>query len=260
MYAVIENGGKQYRVELGAELELDQLAADPGARIDIGRVLLVADGDGALVGTPVVEGAKVTAEVLRPTRGDKVIVFKYRPKARRRVKHGHRQDLTVVRVADIEWAGRSAAKTPLLEAASIGLSLRARPLLRSLHELAGRARIDLPPEVEPLLGLSDSPLEPAIPARPAEEQNGATSEMVRAIAGEVSAGARPVDPFGLSHREREVLALVAQGRTNREIGERLFISQKTVGVHVGNILAKLEVSGRVEAAAVAIRLGLTERR
>jgi len=110
MYAVIENGGKQYRVELGAELELDQLAADPGARIDIGRVLLVADGDGALVGTPVVEGAKVTAEVLRPTRGDKVIVFKYRPKARRRVKHGHRQDLTVVRVADIEWAGRSAAK------------------------------------------------------------------------------------------------------------------------------------------------------
>ena len=67
------------------------------------------------------------------------------------------------------------------------------------------------------------------------------------------------DTFGLSGREREVLALVAQGRTNREIGERLFISQKTVGVHVGNILSKLEVSGRVEAAAVAIRLGLTDR-
>ena len=60
-------------------------------------------------------------------------------------------------------------------------------------------------------------------------------------------------------REREVLALIAQGRTNREIGDRLFISQKTVGVHVGNILAKLGVSGRVEAAAVAIRLGLTRR-
>jgi DNA-binding CsgD family transcriptional regulator len=52
------------------------------------------------------------------------------------------------------------------------------------------------------------------------------------------------------------LALIAQGRTNREIGDRLFISQKTVGVHVGNILAKLGVSGRVEAAAVAIRLGM----
>jgi DNA-binding CsgD family transcriptional regulator len=54
---------------------------------------------------------------------------------------------------------------------------------------------------------------------------------------------------------REVLGLIAQGRTNREIGDRLFISQKTVGVHVGNILSKLGVSGRVEAAAVAIRLG-----
>ena len=155
-------------------------------------------------------------------------------------------------------AGRSAAKTPLLEAASIGVSLRARPLLRSLHELAGRARIELPPEVDALIGLPDGPPEPAMSARPAE-RDGAPSEMVRAIAGDVSAGARPADPFGLSHREREVLALVAQGRTNREIGERLFISQKTVGVHVGNILAKLEVSGRVEAAAVAIRLGMTDR-
>ena len=80
------------------------------------------------------------------------------------------------------------------------------------------------------------------------------------IAGDPPAATRRTDTFGLSGREREVLALVAQGRTNREIGERLFISQKTVGVHVGNILSKLEVSGRVEAAAVAIRLGLTERR
>lgn len=69
----------------------------------------------------------------------------------------------------------------------------------------------------------------------------------------------PADPFGLSPREREVLALIAAGMTNREIGEALFISDKTVGVHVGNILAKLGVAGRVEAATVAVRLGLTER-
>ena len=85
------------------------------------------------------------------------------------------------------------------------------------------------------------------------------SALVRTIAGEPSVVARRPDAFGLSAREQEVLLLVAQGRTNREIGERLFISQKTVGVHVGNILSKLAVSGRVEAAAVAIRLGLTER-
>ena len=80
--------------------------------------------------------------------------------------------------------------------------------------------------------------------------------MIRGVVGEAPVPKR--DTFGLSRREREVLALIAEGRTNREIGERLFISQKTVGVHVGNILAKLRVSGRVEAAAVAIRLGLTE--
>ena len=80
------------------------------------------------------------------------------------------------------------------------------------------------------------------------------SALVRGVVGE--APAPRADTFGLSRREHEVLALISEGRTNREIGERLFISQKTVGVHVGNILAKLGVSGRVEAAAVAIRLGL----
>jgi DNA-binding CsgD family transcriptional regulator/tetratricopeptide (TPR) repeat protein len=82
------------------------------------------------------------------------------------------------------------------------------------------------------------------------------SALTRGVVGEPAVAKR--DTFGLSRREREVLVLISEGRTNREIGERLFISQKTVGVHVGNILAKLGVSGRVEAAAVAIRLGLTE--
>ena len=88
--------------------------------------------------------------------------------------------------------------------------------------------------------------------------HGARSELVLAVVGVPQHGVARADTFGLSSREREVLLLVAEGRTNREIGEHLFISQKTVGVHVGNILAKLGVSGRVEAAAVAIRLGLTE--
>ena len=79
----------------------------------------------------------------------------------------------------------------------------------------------------------------------------AESAVTRGVVGEPPSPRR--DTFGLSNREREVLALIAEGRTNREIGERLFISQKTVGVHVGNILSKLGVSGRVEAAAVAIR-------
>ncbi len=109
MYAVIETGGKQYRVELGSELAVERLDATPGTTISFDRVLLVADGDTAQVGTPTVADALVTADVLRQDRGDKVIVFKYRPKARHRSKKGHRQEQTVLRVADIRFNGRSAA-------------------------------------------------------------------------------------------------------------------------------------------------------
>ena len=110
MYAVIETGGKQYRVELGSELAVERLDAAPGATVEFERVLLVADGDAAQIGTPIVADALVTGEVVRQDRGEKVIVFKYRPKARHRAKKGHRQEQTVVRVADIRFNGRSAAE------------------------------------------------------------------------------------------------------------------------------------------------------
>jgi large subunit ribosomal protein L21 len=109
MYAVIETGGKQYRVELGSELAVERLDATPGSTIDFDRVLLVADGDSAQVGTPTVADALVTADVVRQDRGEKLIVFKYRPKARHRAKKGHRQEQTVLRIADIRFNGRSAA-------------------------------------------------------------------------------------------------------------------------------------------------------
>jgi len=111
MYAVIETGSKQYRVEVGTELQVELLDVEPGQTITLDRVLLVADGDTAAVGQPVVDGAMVSAEVLRRDRGEKLISFKYRPKARRRVKKGHRQELTILRVADIVFGGKSAAET-----------------------------------------------------------------------------------------------------------------------------------------------------
>ena len=110
MYAVIETGGKQYRVEVGTVLEVELLDVEPGQSITLDRVLLVADGAESAVGTPIVDGAAVEAEVVGATRGDKVIAFKYQPKARRRVKKGHRQNLTVLRISDIRLGGKSAAK------------------------------------------------------------------------------------------------------------------------------------------------------
>jgi large subunit ribosomal protein L21 len=111
MYAVIETGGKQYRVEVGTELEVELLDAEPGEAITIQRVLLVADGDEASIGRPLVANAAVHAEVIRRDRGEKLIVFKYRPKARSRVKKGHRQDHTVLRVTDVRLGSKSAAES-----------------------------------------------------------------------------------------------------------------------------------------------------
>ena len=163
--------------------------------------------------------------------------------------------------------GRASARRPLLEAVRIARELGARPLLRELEELAGRARIPIPEagSERGRAGPFDSGGRVPVMAglRRSDRRSGERRHGPRPAAwpGSSSVPARPkAAVFGLSPREREVLLLLSAGRTNREIGEHLFISQKTVGVHVGNILSKLGVSGRVEAAAVAIRLGLTDRR
>ena len=110
MYAVIETGGKQYRVEVGTELEVELLDVEPGQAITLDRVLLVADGDESSIGRPLVADAADSAEVLRQARGEKLISFKYRPKARSRVKKGHRQELTVLRITDVRLGKKSAAE------------------------------------------------------------------------------------------------------------------------------------------------------
>jgi DNA-binding CsgD family transcriptional regulator len=135
------------------------------------------------------------------------------------------------------------------------MRLHARPLMRELRQLAGRAMIQLSPEVDAVLAEpAPAPVGPRPDVTPGPVQDATAPAGAQLVARPATSG----DTFGLSKRELEVLALIARGRTNREIGDRLFISQKTVGVHVGNILSKLGVSGRVEAAAVAIRLGLED--
>ena len=148
---------------------------------------------------------------------------------------------------------RDEAREPLLEAAGIAASLPAIPLLRVLADLAGRARIALPASALEVLATAEArDLEPSAGPAPGDARSGRPAWVASA------AERRTAETFGLSVRERGVLAEIVAGRTNREIGERLYISEKTVGVHVGNILAKLRVSGRVEAATVALRLGLVD--
>ena len=94
MHAIIETGGKQYKVTEGDTLFIEKLASEAGENVTFDKVLAVIDGDKITVGTPVVEGAKVDASVVKNGKGKKVIVFKYKPKKGYRRKQGHRQPYT----------------------------------------------------------------------------------------------------------------------------------------------------------------------
>ncbi len=101
MYAVVQTGGKQYRVAVGDTLEVEKLDAEPGSQVTLDRVLLVSTDGGVRIGTPVVEGARVVATVDDQTKGEKIVVFKYKPKKRYRRKQGHRQRYTRLTITDI---------------------------------------------------------------------------------------------------------------------------------------------------------------
>ncbi|HHX65324.1 MAG TPA: 50S ribosomal protein L21 [Chloroflexi bacterium] len=102
MYAVVETGGKQYKVMVGQTVDVERLDANVGDRVELDRVLMVSDGEDVQVGRPVVENARIAATVLEHGRGKKVIVFKYRAKQRYRRKKGHRQEYTRLRIDEIQ--------------------------------------------------------------------------------------------------------------------------------------------------------------
>ncbi len=104
MYAVIRTGGKQYRVATNQVIEVEKLDVEPGSSVELSEVLMVGEGEGATVGSPLVAGASVTATVLEQGKGPKLIVFKKRRRKNFRRKTGHRQKLTVLRVTDIKVA------------------------------------------------------------------------------------------------------------------------------------------------------------
>jgi large subunit ribosomal protein L21 len=101
IFAVVQTGGKQYKVTPGAVIEVETLPVQAGGTVELDRVLLLSEGDKVLVCTPTVAGAKVVATVQAHDRGEKIIVFKYKAKTRHRVKTGHRQNLTRLAINEI---------------------------------------------------------------------------------------------------------------------------------------------------------------
>lgn len=101
MYAVVETGGRQYKVAEGQVIDVEKLPAEEGQTVELNRVLVLSKDDQIQVGTPTVPGAKVVAKVLGEEKGEKIIVFRYKPKARYRRKTGHRQTYTRLAIEKI---------------------------------------------------------------------------------------------------------------------------------------------------------------
>ncbi|NBT29751.1 MAG: 50S ribosomal protein L21 [Gammaproteobacteria bacterium] len=109
MYAVVKTGGKQYRVAKNDVLTVEKLDGDAGASVELGEVLAMDDGKGLTVGAPLVDGARVAAEVLEQKKGDKVVIFKKKRRKNYRRTKGHRQQLTVIRITDILAKGQKGS-------------------------------------------------------------------------------------------------------------------------------------------------------
>lgn len=128
-YAIIETGGKQYRVEPGDTITVEKLSSAEGSAIEFDRVLFVSGDDGVKVGRPTVKDVRVVAEIATQGRADKITVFKYKPKTRYRVKTGHRQSVTRVAIKEIVAVaptrqGRQAAAVKAKETRNPGTRVR----------------------------------------------------------------------------------------------------------------------------------------
>ena len=109
MYALVRTGGKQYRVSKDDTILVERISADEGAEIILDDVVMLGDGDKVTIGTPRVEGAAVSATVMRQTRGPKIIIFRRKRRKNHRRTQGHRQDLTLLKINAIAEDGKSLA-------------------------------------------------------------------------------------------------------------------------------------------------------
>merc|ERR1712023_404448 len=101
MYALVRTGGKQYRVAKDDTILVERIAAEEGAEVILKDIIMLGDGDKVTIGTPKVDGAAVSATVVRQTRGPKIIIFRRKRRKNHRRKQGHRQDLTLLKINDI---------------------------------------------------------------------------------------------------------------------------------------------------------------
>ena len=136
MYAIIETGGKQYRVTEGDQVRIEKIKAADGEQVKFDKVLVLGDGAEAKVGAPYVDGAAVFGDVIETGKGKKVIIFKYKAKKDYRKKQGHRQPYTLVEITGISADGTAPAKkaAPKAEAPAEAEEDAKKPSLKSMKK------------------------------------------------------------------------------------------------------------------------------
>ncbi len=142
-FAIVESGGKQYRAVEGSTIDVDRLTHDVGKKFDLERVLLMADGDTFMVGTPAVSGIHVSATVLEHFKGPKVVSFKYRPKKRIRVKGGHRHQYTRLMV---DFIGKPGEERKVEKPAASKESMKAEADTTSKAEKQAKVKKEAAPK------------------------------------------------------------------------------------------------------------------
>jgi large subunit ribosomal protein L21 len=200
MFAVIRTGGKQYRVTPNAVLKIEKLEAEPGSTVTFTDVLALGTGSGLTLGSPVVTGAQVTATVIAQDRLDKVIIFKKRRRQNSRRRNGHRQHVTVLRVAGFAKDGEALVEAEAVEVAP---------------EAAVEQTLETPAEVAPGPAAADaaeSPgvvagVDPGVPSPTSEHE--ATPAEHAAAPAEVPEPAAEVAPGPAATDAAESLAVVS---------------------------------------------------
>ena len=128
MYALVKTGGKQYRVSKDDTILVERIAAEEGAEVILNDIVMLGDGDKVTIGTPKVDGAAVSATVVRQTRGPKIIIFRRKRRKNHRRTHGHRQDLTLLKINEIaEDAKKLAPVKPAAKKAAPKAAVTKKP-------------------------------------------------------------------------------------------------------------------------------------
>jgi large subunit ribosomal protein L21 len=150
MYALVKTGGKQYRVSKDDTILVERIAADEGAEVILDDIVMLGDGDKVTIGTPRVEGAAVSATVMRQTRGPKIIIFRRKRRKNHRRTQGHRQDLTLLKINAIAEDGKSLTPkaAPKKAAAKTG-EAKAAPKKSPAKKAAAKAEAKAAPKKAP---------------------------------------------------------------------------------------------------------------